>query len=168
MIYGHITTEAKMRYWVRALLKRYRQGTDLPFTAIHVESDKPIGCTRAMEMNPTHRTVEIGGTWLGVDYWRTGVNVECRYLILRHASEVIGCIRLQIRTDIRNARNQNQKSLEYAIGAMREGVLRNQLIRPDGTKRDSAIYSIIDTDWPHVKSNLERKLGIASPRESGG
>jgi RimJ/RimL family protein N-acetyltransferase len=100
--------------------------------------------------------VEIGGTWYGVDFRRTVVNTECKYLLLRHAFEALGCIRVQFKTDLRNERSQ--KAIER-IGAVKEGILRNHMILPDGRVRDSVYFSVLDSEWPAVKLRLEQLLG---------
>ncbi len=155
MLYGSVDSEAKMLAFVQQRLKEQAEGTDLPFAVIHLASGRAIGCTRFMDIQPRHRGVEIGGTWYGVAYQRTGVNTESKYLLLRHAFETWGCIRVQLKTDLRNERSQ--RAIER-IGAVREGVLRNHVIRPDGTIRDSVYYSIIDSEWPAVKARLEAML----------
>ncbi len=153
--YGNINTEAKMSEYVKMLLARAARGTDLPFVVVLLESNKPIGCSRYLEIRADHRALEIGGTWYGRAYQRSGVNTECKYLLLKHAFETLGCIRVQFKTDARNQRSQ--KSLER-IGAVREGTLRRQMITADGHVRDSIYYSIIESEWPSVKANLEEKL----------
>ncbi|MFZ5911980.1 MAG: GNAT family N-acetyltransferase, partial [Chloroflexota bacterium] len=94
---------------------------------------------------PEHRGLEIGGTWYGRAFRRTAVNTESKYLLLRHAFETLGCIRVQFKADLRNVRSQ--QAIER-IGAVKEGVLRNHIILPDGRLRDSVFYSILDTEWP--------------------
>jgi len=155
MIYGQMRTEHDLRLWVREVLHRQEQGTDLPFTVFHQESDQPIGTTRYMEMHPQHRNLEIGGTWYGIDYQGSGVNAEAKYLLLRQAFEEWGCIRVQIKTDLRNIRSQ--RAIER-LGAVKEGVLRNHVILPDDFVRSSVLYSILDTEWPRVKRGLEDRL----------
>jgi len=155
MRYGDITTEAGMRRWVRSLLQAQALGTDLPFAVIYLETGKAIGCTRYLEIRPEHRSLEIGGTWYAIAYQRTAVNTECKYLLLRHAFDTLGCIRVQFKTDLRNERSQ--RALER-IGAQKEGVLRNHMILPDGYIRDSVYYSIIQSEWPAVKARLEALL----------
>lgn len=155
MRYGDITTEAGMRRWVCSLLEAQALGTDLPFAVIYLETGKAIGCTRYLEIRREHRSLEIGGTWYAVAYQRTAVNTECKYLLLRHAFETLGCIRVQFKTDLRNERSQ--RALER-IGAQKEGVLRNHMILPDGFIRDSVYYSIIQSEWPAVKARLEALL----------
>ena len=156
MLYGDIDSAAKMLGFVQDLLGRQAAGTDLPFAVIDRASGRAIGCTRFMDIQAWNRGVEIGGTWYGPTYQRTAVNTECKYLLLRHAFEVWGCIRVQFKTDRRNERSQ--RAIER-LGALREGVLRNHKLRPNGTIRDSVYYSIIDSEWPAVKARLEEKLG---------
>ena len=109
-----------------------------------------------MNIAPEHRGLEIGGTWYGLEFQRTVVNTECKYLLLNYAFETLGCIRVQFKTDMRNERSQ--RAIER-IGAKREGVLRNHMVMPDGKYRDSVFYSILDSEWPDVKKRLEEKLG---------
>lgn len=155
MLYGQVTTEAKMLGFVRDLLNRAQKGNDLPFTVIHLPSNRAIGCTRYLNIERQHRSVEIGGTWYDPVHQRTSVNTECKYLLLRHAFETWDCIRVQIKTDVRNV--PSQRAIER-LGAVREGQLRHHIITPDGTWRDSIIYSILCEEWPSVKSRLQRML----------
>ncbi len=155
MLYGNINTVEKMRAFVLDLLDRQIRGTDLPFAVIYQAEGRAIGCTRYMEIRPAHRGLEIGGTWYGRAYQRTAVNTESKYLLLQHAFETLKCIRVQLKTDILNVRSQ--RAIER-LGAIREGVFRHHLIRPDGSIRDSVYYSIVDTEWPFVKARLEEML----------
>jgi len=155
MLYGNINTVEDMRHWVLDILSRAEKGTDLPFVVIHLVSGRVAGATRYLNIVPKDRGLEIGGTWYGLEFQRTPVNTECKYLLLRHAFETIGCIRVQLKTDLRNERSQ--KAIER-IGAVKEGVLRNHMILPDGRYRHSVFYSILDTEWPNVKKRLEEKL----------
>jgi RimJ/RimL family protein N-acetyltransferase len=156
MVYGGVGGKAQMREWVREILSRQARGTDLPFAVIHLGSGRAIGSTRYLDIQPQHRGLEIGGTWYGVAYQRSAVNTECKYLLLRHAFEVLGCLRVQLKTDLRNERSQ--RAIER-IGAVREGVLRNHMILPDGHVRSSVYYSLLNLEWPAVKATLEEKLG---------
>jgi hypothetical protein len=122
-----------MRNWVLDILVTRRKGTDLPFVAIHLASGRVAGATRYLNIMPKDRGLEIGGTWYGPEFQRTPVNTECKYLLLRHAFETLGCIRVQLKTDLRNERSQ--KAIER-IGAVKEGVLRNHMILPDGGQGD--------------------------------
>ena len=155
MVYGKMETDEDMRVWVQEILSRAQNGTDLPFVAVHLASGRVAGATRSMNIMPKDRGLEIGGTWYGLEFQRTPVNTECKYLLLRHAFETLGCIRVQLKTDLRNERSQ--KAIER-IGAVKEGVLRNHMILPDGYIRHSVFYSIIDTEWPEVKKRLEGML----------
>jgi len=155
MLYNTIRTEQQMRAWVLDLLDRQTKGTDLPFAVIHLESEKVIGSTRYLNIQPYDRALEIGGTWYAVEFQRTAVNTECKYLLLKHAFEELKCIRVQFKTDLRNERSQ--RALER-IGALKEGILRSHMITPDGYIRDSVFYSILASEWPLVKAKLEEKL----------
>ena len=155
MLYGDIRTEADMRNWVCDIMARAEKGTDLPFAVIHLASGRVAGATRYLNIVPKDRGLEVGGTWYGLDFQRTAVNTECKYLLLSHAFEMLKCIRVQIKTDARNVRSQ--KAIKR-IGAKQEGILRNHMILPDGRYRDSVFYSIIDTEWAEVKTRLEKML----------
>lgn len=156
MLYGNMNTPEDMRHWVSDILSRAEKGTDLPFVAVHLATGRVAGATRYLNIMPNDRGLEIGGTWYGPEFQRTAVNTECKYLLLRHAFETLGCIRVQLKTDLRNERSQ--KAIER-IGAVKEGVLRNHMILPDGRYRHSVFYSILDTEWPEVKKRLEEMLG---------
>jgi len=156
MLYGDIKTESDMRNWVLDIMARGQKGTDLPFVAIHLPSGRVAGATRYLNIMPHDRGLEIGGTWYGAEFQRTPVNTECKYLLLTHAFEDLGCIRVQLKTDSLNLRSQ--KAIER-IGAVREGILRNHMILPDGRVRHSVYYSIIDSEWGGVKRRLEEMLG---------
>ena len=155
MLYGNMETEADMQNWVRDIIARGEKGTDLPFVAIHLASGQVAGATRYLNIMLKDRGLEIGGTWYGPEFQRSPVNTECKYLLLTHAFETLGCIRVQLKTDLRNERSQ--KAIER-IGARKEGVLRNHMILPDGRFRHSVFYSILDTEWGDVKKNLEAMM----------
>jgi N-acetyltransferase len=155
MLYGNMNSVDDMRSWVLDILSRAEKGTDLPFVAVQLASGRVAGATRYLNIMPGDRGLEIGGTWYGPEFQRTAINSECKYLLLRHAFETLGCIRVQLKTDLRNERSQ--KAIER-IGAVREGVLRNHMILPDGRFRHSMFYSILDTEWPQVKGRLEKML----------
>jgi len=155
MVYGRMETVDDMREWVQDILARAEKGTDVPFVAIHSDSGHVAGASRYMNIMPKDRGLEIGGTWYGPEYQRTVVNTECKYLLLQHAFEKLGCIRVQLKTDLRNERSQ--RAIER-LGAVKEGVLRNHMILPDGYYRHSVYYSILDTEWTAVKKRLEEML----------
>jgi len=151
MLYGQVQTEDDIRAWVREINSRF----DLPFTVVHLATGRVAGATRYLNIVPEHRGLEIGGTWYGLEFQRTAVNTECKYLLLKYAFETLDCIRVQFKTDKRNERSQ--RAIER-IGAKHEGVLRNHLILQDGRYRDSVYYSIIADEWPGVKAQLEEIL----------
>jgi N-acetyltransferase len=151
MLYGDVSSEADIRNWVRDILSR----PDLPFVAVHLVSGRVAGATRYLNIMPHDRGLEIGGTWYGLEFQRTAVNTECKYLLLKYAFETLGCIRVQFKTDKRNERSQ--RAIER-LGAKHEGILRNHMVLPDGRFRDSVYFSIIDTEWPGVKTRLEEML----------
>jgi len=157
MRYGSIKTEEQLLTWVRELLELQAQGTDLPFVVIYQSTGNPIGCTRYLNIDPSNRSLEVGGTWYGLDYQGTLVNTESKYLLLKHAFETLECIRVWFKTDQRN--KKSQRALER-IGAVKEGVLRHHMILPDGYVRDSVVYSLLSEEWPQVKLKLEAKLNI--------
>jgi RimJ/RimL family protein N-acetyltransferase len=155
MRYGKVETAEQLSAWVRELLDLQAQGTDLPFTVIRLASGDAIGCTRYLNIDPLNRSLEIGGTWYGLDYQGTQVNSECKYLLLKHAFERLECVRVWFKTDLRNLRSQ--AALER-LGVVKEGVLRHHMILPDGYIRDSVIYSLLPEEWPQLKMKLEAQL----------
>ncbi len=155
MLYGDLTTLDGMTEWVKGILQNQANGTDLPFTVLLKENGRVIGATRYLEIRSPHRSLEIGGTWYAPEFQGTFVNTECKYLMLKHAFEEMKCIRVQFKADQRNERSL--RAIER-LGAVREGVLRNHYIVPDGTFRDSVYYSILDTEWPDIKLRLEERL----------
>ena len=155
MLYGEPLTHNGMTNWVKDLLKRSENGSEMPFAVVLKDSGTSIGASRYLDMKPEYKNLEIGGTWYTTQYQRTVVNTETKYLMLTHAFEVLGCIRVQFKTDLRNVRSQ--QAIER-LGAVKEGVLRNHMITPEGLVRDSVYYSILDREWVAVKSNLLNKL----------
>jgi RimJ/RimL family protein N-acetyltransferase len=119
------------------------------------ETGEAAGMTGYLEIRPPHRGLEIGRTWIGKDFQGTRVNPESKYLLLRHAFEDLGAVRVQFKTDLRNT--HSQRAIEK-LGAHREGVLRRFQIRSNGYVRDSVMYSILAEEWPDVKAGLERRL----------
>ena len=155
MVYGNLSNLNNMGNWMNELLDLQAAGTDLPFTVIHKDSGTIIGATRFLEMRPLHRSLEIGGTWYTPEFQGTAVNPECKYLLLKYAFEKLDCIRVQFKVD---QRNEHSIHAVERLGAVREGVLRNHMILPDGTNRDSVYFSILDREWPDVKNRLEDRL----------
>jgi RimJ/RimL family protein N-acetyltransferase len=164
MPYGLIRTEAEMMALVQKALAGQSRGTDLPFAVIHRPTRRAVGITRYLAIEPANRGLEIGGTWYGATFQRTGVNTECKYLLLTHAFETLGCLRVQLKTDLRNERSQ--RAIER-IGGVKEGVLRKSLIMPDGYVRSTVVYSILDEEWPRVKSRLESLMADHTVNDQG-
>jgi RimJ/RimL family protein N-acetyltransferase len=150
-----LRTQADLEAFISAALEVASRGTEQPFFIRHRDTGEPLGTTRLMTISRHDRTLEIGHTWLGRRAWRTRVNTECKFLLLRHAFEQLHVMRVQLKTDRRNARS---RAAIERIGAKFEGILRNQMLVRDGVVRDSAYYSIIDSEWPEVKSRLEERL----------
>ena len=127
-------------------------GLQIPFAIIEKKTGLVAGSTRYLDLRCSDRGIEIGYTWVGVPYQRTAVNTECKYLLLRHAFEDLGAVRVQLKTDGRNLRSQ--RAIER-LGAVREGVLRKHMALWNGFIRDTVYYSILDGEWPDVKRKLE-------------
>ena len=157
MPYGKIDSPERLRWLVDEMLRRQAAGNDLPFAQIDPITQTAIGMTRYMTIERANKSLEIGGTWLGKAYRRTPINTEAKYLLMQHAFETLGAIRVQLRTDLRNARSQ--RAIER-IGAVREGVIRKHIIMPDGHLRSSVFYSVLDDEWPAVKQKLEALLNF--------
>ena len=137
-----------------AVLKR-SIGEEYPFTIIDKLESRIIGSTRFYNMYPEHRKLEIGWTWYDSEYWGTGYNTECKYLLLKYCFETLKTMRVQFQTSEYNLRS---RAAIQKIGATFEGILRKERLRPNGTIRNSAMFSIIDDEWPDVKKMLEEKL----------
>lgn len=150
-----IRSPEHMRELVRQALAAKKDGSEFPYVIVDRESGEVVGSTRFLAISRPNRSLEIGWTWLSPAVWRTSVNTECKFLLLRHAFETLGAIRVQIKTDRRNLRSQ--QAIER-LGATKEGVLRKHVILHDGYVRDSVFYAILDEEWAAVKSGLELKL----------
>ena len=143
------------RVWIESCVAARESGSTTQLAVIYGAEERAIGSTGYLDIDRPNRALEIGMTWYGVDYQRTAVNTECKYLMLRHAFDDLGALRVCLKTDHRNERSQ--RAIER-IGAVRDGVLRNHRIAWDGANRHSVYYSIIDTEWPVVKQRLEGML----------
>lgn len=131
------------------------QGTMLPFTVFDKKSGKAIGMTTYMNIDAPNKRVEIGSTWYRKSVQRSPLNTECKLLLLRHAFEELDCVCVEFRTHFIN--HQSRRAIER-LGAKLDGVLRSNFIMPNGTVRDTAVYSIIAHEWPMVKAHLEWQL----------
>jgi RimJ/RimL family protein N-acetyltransferase len=150
-----VTTPEEMAAYIQSALDAQAAGTALPFTTVHAPSGQVIGSTRYMNIDRPHRRVEIGATWIAKPWRRTAVNTEAKYLMLRHAFETLGSIRVELKTDSLNQRSRNAIR---RIGATEEGTLRQHMVTWSGRLRDSVYFSILDSEWPRVKQDLEEKL----------
>jgi N-acetyltransferase len=144
------STEAEL-----AALLEAERAIALPFAQVDMASGRAVGVTTYRDVDERHRTLEIGGTWIGRPWWRTAINTEAKLLFLGHAFETLGANRVAIKTDIRNVRSQ---AAIARLGAVREGVLRRQYIRRDGSLRDTVMYSLLPAEWPAVKARLQARL----------
>lgn len=131
------------------------RGESVVFATVERSSGKAVGSTRFMNMDRVNKRVEIGSTWIAPGWQRTAVNTEAKYLMLRHAFEVWGCIRVELKTD---GLNQRSRNAILRIGAKEEGTLRRQLVTSSGRVRDTVYFSILDSEWPDVKTRLEERL----------
>src|ERR1700722_10956581 len=138
-----------------AALRGREEGKSYPFLIYSTESSKIIGTTRLLEIVPEDRKLEIGVTWLASQYWGSGANTQCKYLLLEYCFESLNVNRVQFRAKSDNSRSR--RALEK-IGATFEGVLRNDKIEPSGQARNTAFYSIIKDEWPDLKSKLAADL----------
>jgi N-acetyltransferase len=141
--------------WLEDALAASEAGTEAAFATVDAENERPVGSTRYLALRPEHRVLEIGWTWLSPAYWQTGANVEAKLLMLEHAFEDLGCLRVEFKTD---ARNERSRAALAALPARFEGVFRKHMLVRGGERRDSAYYSIIDDEWPEVRENLGRRL----------
>jgi len=130
-------------------------GTVMPFVIVLKDSGEVIGSTRFWKIDPMNRKLEIGSSWIAARWQKSFVNTEAKYLMLRHAFEVLDCVRVQFTTD---ENNQKSRNAILRLGAQQEGIVRYERIMPDGRKRNSVRFSIIDDEWPQVRQALEQKL----------
>lgn len=141
--------------YINHALEGYQAGTVLPFVVEDIPTRKIIGSTRFWKIDRKNLKLEIGSTWYAKSWQRTYANTEAKYLLLKYAFEELNCVRVQLTTDVLNEKSQNAI---LRLGAQKEGVVRNERIMPDGRKRNSVRFSIIDEEWPSIKENLIKKL----------
>jgi len=152
-----VQTREDMRSYLEAALKAREQGSALPFVIIERAANTVVGSTRYLNIDQQNKKLEIGSTWVARRWQRTAVNTEAKFLLLRHAFEVLGCVRVEFKTDVLN--RQSRAAL-LRIGAKEEGILRKHLITQTGRVRDTVYFSILDTEWPDVKRRLEEYIGL--------
>jgi RimJ/RimL family protein N-acetyltransferase len=150
-----IATPEDMRAYIEEALRLRDAGSALPFATIDRASGRVVGCTRYGNIDAPNRKLEIGWTFVAPAWQRTRINTEAKFLMLRHAFETLGCIRVELKT---HARNEASRRAIARIGAREEGTLRNHMICPDGSFRDTVYFSVIESEWPGVKAALLAKL----------
>ena len=150
-----VRTPEEMNAYVQTALAEQTNGSALPFALIDKSSGRVIGSTRYANIERLHHRLEIGWTWVATQWQRSAINTEAKYLLLRHAFEKLKCMRVELKTDSLNDRSRNAI---LRIGAREEGTFRNHMITASGRIRHTVYFSIIDSEWPEVKSRLESKL----------
>ena len=141
--------------YIQHALSGRQAGTILPFVTVDIESGKVIGCTRFWKIDMKNRKLEIGSTWLAARWQRTWANTEAKFLMLQYAFETLDCVRVQFTTDVIN---EKSRRAILRLGAKQEGIVRHERIMPDGRKRDSVRFSIIDDEWPDIRATLAALL----------
>ena len=161
-IWRYMSTRVKapddLRAWVESALRLEAAGTVLPWVTILKAENRVIGSTRFMDFDKTHRTTELGSTWLAPQFHGTGLNAEAKLLQLRFGFEELGLRRIALKTHHENLQSQ---AAMRKIGATEVGRFRNHYIMPDGSQRHSVWFSVIREDWPQVKSLLEARVAAA-------
>lgn len=152
---NNVRTPKDMRAYIDKALVEQARGTSLPFATIDLASGKVIGSTRYLNIDASNLRVEIGATWLAKNWQRTAANTEAKYLMLRHAFEKFGCIRVEFKTD---SLNQRSRDAILRLGAKEEGTLRNHMLTWTGRIRHTVYFSILDSEWPEVKPRLEEMM----------
>ncbi|KAB2395369.1 MULTISPECIES: GNAT family N-acetyltransferase [Bacillus cereus group] len=146
-----------MEQYVQVAIKGFEGKTDLPFVVVDQKTNEIVGSTRLYSISSDNKTVELGQTWYHPSVHRTSINTECKYMLLQYAFEELHMLRVQIKTDLRN--EKAQRAIER-LGAVKEGVLRNERQLPNGYVRDAVVYSIIASEWPAIKEQLLQKLAV--------
>ncbi|HAQ08362.1 MAG TPA: GNAT family N-acetyltransferase [Bacillus bacterium] len=152
---SRIDSKDEMMLTIEKAIAERDKGNQIPFAVFDKEKGRIIGSTRFLEISDIHKTLEIGWTWYHPEYWRTRVNTETKFLLLKYAFEEMGNNRIQFCTDLRNVRSQKAIA---RIGAKKEGTLRKHRVIADGFVRDTVVFSIIKDEWPAVKAQLQEKL----------
>jgi RimJ/RimL family protein N-acetyltransferase len=155
-----VRTREEMVAYIETALDEQQRGVSLPFAIVEKATGRAIGSTRYGNIDRTHHRVEIGWTWVAREWQRTAMNTEAKYLLLKHAFESLGCMRVELKTD---SLNEKSRAAILRIGAKEEGIFRNHMITASGRIRHSVYFSIIDSEWPAVKASLEARLSPQQP-----
>jgi RimJ/RimL family protein N-acetyltransferase len=150
-----VRTPEEMSAYIVTALDEQARGVSLPFALVEKSSGLAIGCTRYGNIDRTHHRMEIGWTWVAPAWQRTAANTEAKYLLLRHAFETLGCIRVELKTD---SLNEKSRAAMLRIGAREEGTFRNHMITASGRIRHTVYFSILDSEWPAVKARLQSMM----------
>lgn len=148
-------TPEGMRAYLELALDEQRRGVSVPFVTTLKETGQLVGSTRYMNIDVRNRRLEIGCTWIGKPWQRSAVNTEAKLLMLQHAFEELGCVRVELKTDFLNDQSRNAI---LRLGAKQEGIFRRHVLTWDGRMRDTVYFSILDDEWPAVKAGLEARL----------
>ena len=159
-----IATPDQMRRFVEAALAERAAGDSMPFTIIERASGQPVGSTRYLNIDANHRRLEIGYTWVAPGWQRTPLNSEAKLLLIGHAFDRLGAVRVEFKTD---SLNEASRRALLGIGAIEEGTLRNHMISQGGRRRHSVYYSVIEEEWPTVRDHLEQRLARGPRTQSG-
>ncbi len=151
-----VTTADEMRDYVERALDELRRGVSLPFAIVDEVSDHVIGSTRYGNIEIDHRRLEIGWTWYAATHQRTAANTEAKLLLLTHAFETLGAMRVEFKTD---ALNVKSRTAIARLGAVEEGTFRKHMLTASGRARDTVYFAILESEWPTVKARLTGKLG---------
>jgi RimJ/RimL family protein N-acetyltransferase len=150
-----VRTAEEMAAYIDTALEEQSRGVSLPFAILEKASGRVTGSTRYGNIDRLHHRVEISWTWVAREWQRTAINTEAKYLLLRHAFETLGCIRVELKTD---SLNEKSRAAILRIGAQQEGIFRNHMITASGRIRHTVYFSILDSEWPAVKARLESRL----------
>lgn len=144
-----------VKVYIETAVTEYKEDRSLPFVIVRKEDNQIVGTTRFMNANSKHKRLEIGTTWYSKSAQRTGINTECKYLLLKYAFETLNCIAVEFRTHFHNVQSRNAIA---RLGAKQDGILRNHSIDKSGNLRDTVVFSIINNEWNTVKQSLEFRM----------
>jgi N-acetyltransferase len=153
-----VLDRGQMLGYIQSALADQQKGISIPFATVDRASKKVVGSTRYMSIDRPNRRLEIGSTWIAKPWQRTPINTEAKYIMMRHAFETLGCNRVEWKTDVLNTQSRNAI---LRLGAKQEGIFRHHVVTWTGRLRDSVYFSVIASEWPEVKKNLEAKLSAS-------
>jgi RimJ/RimL family protein N-acetyltransferase len=153
-----------VRRYLDAALADAARGTALPFAQVERATGRVVGSTRLANLEPRHRRAEIGWTWLAPPWQRSGINAEAKRLLLAHAFEALGCLRVELKCD---ARNVQSRTAILRLGATEEGTLRRHMVTASGFVRDTVYFSILADEWPAVRAGLDARLARGPAPDPG-